>query len=70
MIEAMNDMGTLGWELKQTYTASNGNSTTFYWVVQGKILDASSPPQEGRNKEEVSNKERLKSFIRLGGAEA
>lgn len=46
MIEAMNDMGTLGWELKQTYTAPNGNSTTFYWVIQRKILDASSLSQE------------------------
>lgn len=46
MIEAMNDMGAIGWELKQTYTAPNGNGTTFYWVVQRTISDSYNPSQE------------------------
>lgn len=48
MVDAMNYMGTLGWEFEQAYVVTVGNQNVYHWLMS-KTVDESVSAKEGIN---------------------
>ena len=46
MVDAMNYMGTLGWEFEQAYVVTIGNQNVYHWLMS-KLIDEESSATEG-----------------------
>lgn len=48
MVDAMNYMGTLGWEFEQAYVVTVGQQNVYHWLMS-KIIDEEGAATEGIN---------------------
>jgi hypothetical protein len=48
MVDAMNYMGTLGWEFEQAYVVTVGQQNVYHWLMS-KIIDEEDAATEGIN---------------------
>ncbi|MEG2337216.1 MAG: hypothetical protein RSC04_05705 [Bacteroidales bacterium] len=44
MIDALNQMNTLGWEFVQSYLATGGEAEACRWVLRKEIVEENTPP--------------------------
>lgn len=48
MVDAMNYMGTLGWEFEQAYVVTVGQQNVYHWLMS-KVIDEEGAAKEGLN---------------------
>lgn len=48
MVDAMNYMGTLGWEFEQAYVVTIGQQNVYHWLMS-KLVDEEGAATEGIN---------------------
>lgn len=48
MVDAMNYMGTLGWEFEQAYVVTVGQQNVYHWLMS-KVIDEEGAATEGIN---------------------
>lgn len=48
MVDAMNYMGTLGWEFEQAYVVTVGQQNVYHWLMS-KVIDEDGAATEGIN---------------------
>lgn len=48
MVDAMNYMGTLGWEFEQAYVVTVGQQNVYHWLMS-KMVDEETSAKEGLN---------------------
>lgn len=46
MVDAMNWMGTMGWEFQQAYVVTNGNINVYHWLLKKNTKDMTAEELE------------------------